>query len=35
MFESLQERTRGVEGRRPDSDRHESKALSHGGLINV
>ena len=35
MFESLQERTKGVEGRRPDGDQHESKALSHGGLTNV
>ena len=35
MFESLQERPRGVEGRRPDRDQHESKALSHRGLINV
>ncbi|ESY34565.1 hypothetical protein X748_18550 [Mesorhizobium sp. LNJC386A00] len=35
MFESLQERTRGVAGHRPDRDHHESKALSRGGLTNV
>lgn len=35
MFNSLQERTRGVEGHRPDRDHHESKALSRGGLTNV
>jgi len=35
MFESLQERTRGVEGHRPDRDCYESKALSHDGLSNV
>lgn len=35
MFESPQERTRGVEGHRPDRDHHESKALSRGGLTNV
>jgi len=35
MFESLQERTKGVEGHRPDRDCYESKALSRGGLTNV
>lgn len=35
MFEPLQERTRGVEGHRPDRDHYESKALSRGGLTNV
>jgi hypothetical protein len=35
MFESLQERTRGVEGRRLDGDHYESKALWRGGLTNV
>lgn len=35
MFESLQQRTRGVEGHRPDRDRYESKTLSRGELTNV
>lgn len=35
MFESLQERTRGMEGHRPDRDHYESEAPSRGGLTNV
>jgi hypothetical protein len=35
MFESLQERTRGVEGHGPLRDRIESKALFGAELTNV
>jgi hypothetical protein len=35
MFESLQERARGVEGRRPDRETKGTKALRHLGLTNV
>lgn len=35
MFESLQERPGGVEGRRPDRDQKEAKAFVRHGLTNV
>jgi hypothetical protein len=35
MFESLQERPRGVEGRRPDRDKKGTKAFMRHEMIDV
>lgn len=35
MFESLQERARGVEARRADRDQKETRAFMRRGMIDV